>query len=156
MASRNTILQRLRTTVLAVSGMHADRVHIGAISPARIKDAPHVCIVQDSETSERLDGGETRRSLTVEVTVAINVDASKTTSPDEQLNTTFDAVQAALEGLMDGYRSGGTVEIESMGIESDQVDFDDLEGVVNNVKTRLRTASSRWVVKYRRALGASS
>jgi hypothetical protein len=98
--TRNDILTAIRTGLLEVSGLHADRVLIRrpAADEARA-DNPVVFVHWYRDHGMRKDGNKRERELIVIVGAFISIDRSKAQTQLMQLSEFYDQVHAQMEAL---------------------------------------------------------
>lgn len=148
MSTRNTILESIRDMIVALPGMHTDRVVIGG--PAVKLFAMHQPVVSinwEHETGKRAED-KSHRTLQLMVSVVIKVDAGNASEPLLQLGTIYDTIHAALENFANtdvGSKVMNMTE-STRGVVAD--------GYEQNGDDYCYIAST-WTLEYRRAKGSA-
>lgn len=145
-SKRSAILQDIQTAIVAVDGLHAERVKIGFWREEQI-NAVNVVQIQpgNDRMIQRLDGNEQRRELVVVVAAFVRIDPVSSTQQTLQLDEFFAPVHAALETLAEGNVNGKVEEMYELGDGVIVAGVDD--------KDSIAWQACAWRIGYRRALG---
>jgi hypothetical protein len=95
------ILEKIEDTIEALDGIVDDQVKLGIMWPADgAEHATYINVVPVRKHSVEIDGYEVHATFEVLVACVTRIDSSSANAQFKQLNTTWSAIEKAMENLM--------------------------------------------------------